>query len=408
MPPKESPQDYGPYVLESAQLISLPQLTSKGTIDWFGAPPTDRVANALEADGPGGAGGPGGTVLGKRKALGDIGMAGTTKKRKTLGPPPPRPVDPNITSVAVMDVGQGNCNVLIEDDDTPVTYYDVGYPLPFFVSSLPLNMRRNDPAYLGPYQPTSLNNMNVVLSHWDWDHWRLGHVANLQNLDWTYPNQAMGPATANFVNGLANGNVYPAAAPPGAGVNYVILPCTPLPGMPPAALMNNSGLALATFTRIPSVVLPHPNLHLVVLTADANFNTLAGVVNPAAPAFPFLVAATAVHHGSNNYGAPNNLPAPVIPDGRIVYSYGVSGNTGNHPYGFPGNVAVGNYQAAAWGANPANARSTAEGPNIHPVGAGPLPPPPPVVRGNVRIGDQTPLPYANTAFTTFPVASQLV
>lgn len=394
MPPEGTPKDYGPYALNSARLISMPQLRTDGSIDWFGAPPQDRVANPL-----------GNGVVLKRKALANVGMAGTARKRARLGPPPP--VVPPVSSVGVMDVGQGNCNVLIDAAHVPVTYYDVGYPLYFFVNSLPPTMRHNDPAYLGPYQPTSLPNMNVVLSHWDWDHWRLGHVANLQNLHWTYPNQPLGPATANFENTLVNGNVYPAGAPPGAGVNYVIRTCTPTAGMPPAAIMNNSGLALEVVSRIPSVVRPHPNLQRFVLTADANFNTLAGVVNPLAPAFADLVAITAAHHGSNNYGAPDNLPAPVIPSGRIVYSYGVSSASGNHPYGFPGNVAVGNYQAANWGAVGAHARSTAEGPNIHPVGAGVLPPPPPAVRGNVRIGDQTPLVYANTAFTNFPVGCQL-
>ena len=81
--------------------------------------------------------------------------------------------------------------------------------------------------------------------------------------------------------------------------------------------------------------------------------------------------------------------------------------SGNHPYGFPGNVAVGNYQGANWGPGGAQERSTAEANAIHAVGAGPLPPPPPAARGNVRIGDQTPLVYANTAFTTFPLLAQL-
>ena len=82
--------------------------------------------------------------------------------------------------------------MLIDKLHQPVTYYDVGYPLWFFLGSLPANMRFGTPAYLGPYQPAAPN-MNVVLSHWDWDHWRLGHVANLTNLQWTIPNQPVGP-----------------------------------------------------------------------------------------------------------------------------------------------------------------------------------------------------------------------
>lgn len=398
-----TPKDYGSYDLNAAQLLTLPQLTSKGTIDWFAAPPTERLADTQANL----AGTP--EMVGmKRIRIGSVGMSGNGKRRRFIAPPPPPPVVPPISSVAVMDVGQGNCNVLIDSNHVPVTYYDVGYPLPFFINSAPPNMQFNNVAWQGPYQPTSLNGMNVVLSHWDWDHWRLGHVANLTGLNWTYPNQAVGPSAANFIGQLGvNANVFVGAVQV-VTHDYAIVPCAPLGGMPPASIMNNSGLALWTATSIPSVVVGgYPAPHRVMLTADANFNCLAGVVNPAAPAWTRLVAITAVHHGSNNYGASNNLPAPAIATGRIAYSYGVSSVSGNHPYGFPGNVAVGNYQGANWGPGGAQERSTAEANAIHPVGAGPLPPPPPAARGNVRIGDQTPLVYANTAFTTFPLLAQL-
>lgn len=391
-----SPQNYGRYTLDSAQLLTLPQLTATG-IDWFGDPPHDRLGGPDNGNGNGNGNG----VKLKHKLANAFMVAG---KRHQPIPPPGAPAVPPISSVAVMDVGQGNCNVLIDNNHEPVTYYDVGYPLWFFLASLPANMHAGNPAYLGPYQPNAGNNMNVVLSHWDWDHWRLGAVANLTHLTWTIPNQPNGPVAQNFVNtpGL-NAQLYPPGAPTVATPNYTIYKCTPLPGAHPAALMNNSGLAIGVWTRFPGA-LPPPNWHRVMLTADANFNTLAGVVSIANPVFPSLVGITAVHHGSNNYGAPNNLPAPVpvyANLGRIAYSYGVSAATGAHPYGFPGAVAVGNYQAAGW----TQERSTAEGPNIH---VPPWPPPPPVVRGNVRMGDQTPLVgYPNTAFTNFPPACQL-
>lgn len=405
---KGTPQDYGSFSLDSARLLTLPQLTESG-IDWFGEPPQERLLGANGNGNGDGNGNGGGGVKRMRDTTQPTQMKRPKVDRGPQPPPPVPPPPPPISSVGVMDIGQGNCNVLIDQNHQPVTYYDVGYPLYFFLSALPNNMRFGNPAYLGPYQPNSCPNMNVVLSHWDWDHWRLGLVANLTNLQWTIPNQPTGPATINFLHALGgNAHVYPAATPFVATANYTIYKCTPLPGMPPASLMNNSGVAVGLYTRFPNApALPNPNWHRVMLTADANFNTVAGVVNPANPAFPDLAGITAVHHGSVHYGAPNNLPAPdatFAAQGRLAYSYGVSAASGNHPYGFPGTVAVTNYTNAGW----VQQRSTAEGPTIHSLPTPPpLPPPPPAVRGNVRMGDQTALAFPNTAFTTFPAPCQL-
>lgn len=375
-----TPQDFGTYELTAARMLSMPRLLPGGKVDWFGGPPGEPAA--IETV----------NQTGTKRARGDAFMP-QAKKFKPVVPASLPPPAPPISSVGVMDVGMGGCNLLINQDQ-PVTYYDVGYPLPFFRASLPPGMRFGTPGYQGPILENAAGNLEVVLSHWDFDHWRLGHIANLVNLPWTVATQPVGPVAANFFNSLANVQLFagPAIAP---GPNYTICLCAPPPGSPAAMLLNNTGIALQITTRLPSTDL---NPHEVLLTGDANFASLPAPLNPA---FPNLAGIAAVHHGSNAHGAagvpppllpvPSAVPAPAAP-GSAAYSYGVHPN-GYHPYGFPVPAAVAAYTARGW----INQRSTAEGPNINVNAAN---------RGSVRMGDQTALnaAYAGTAFHNFPNA----
>jgi hypothetical protein len=373
------PQNFGTYELTAAKMLSMPRLLQGGKVEWFGPPPGETTA--IEATG---------TVGGKRKR--GAAFMPAAKRFRAVGPAVLPPPVPPISSIGVMDIGMGNCNLLINQDQ-PVTYYDIGYPLPFYRNSLPANMRFGTPGYLGPIVQNTAGNIEIVLSHWDYDHWRLGHVAGLQNLPWTMYTQPFGPAALNFFNSLTNVTMYAGPAI-SALPNYTLLVATPPPGSPPAMLLNNTGLALQISTRLPSTDV---NAHNVLLTADANFASLPAPLNPA---FPNLAGITAVHHGSNAHGAagvpppalpgPSTLPAPAT--GYVAYSYGVHPN-GYHPYGFPVAAAVQAYINAGW----LQQRSTAEGPNINVNTAN---------RGSVRMGDQTALnaAYAGTAFHAFPNA----
>lgn len=390
MPTDGSELFYGQYTLTSATLITLPQWTSKGLIS--SAVPRGELAARDVGD----------TDVARRKIVSRYhpyarkrapikAVAPPPPPPPLAPPPPPPPPPPPISGVGVMDVGQGNCNLLLDANVEPLAYFDVGYPLWFYVGSLPANMRFGNAAYLGPIPQNAAANLEVVLSHWDWDHWRLGHVAGLAALPWLYPMQPVGPVTAAFIAGLANGNVY-GGAPVTALANYTIYQCVPPLGAPAAMLMNNSGLALQVQTNLP---VADPAWHTMIMTGDANFDTL-----PIHPVYPALTGITAVHHGSNAHGAAANLPAPVAPyaaTGRIGYSYGVRQTAAGalvHCYGFPVPAAVAAYHAAGWN----NEESTAEGANINAA--------PPAVgnRGNIRMGNQTALnaAYNGTAFFNFP------
>jgi hypothetical protein len=378
--PNESPKDYGTWHVDAAQMLTMPQQAKTGKIDYFGPPPT-TAARGLT------------TTLGKR---GRIAKAWVPHKRVlAVAPPPPPPPLPPISSIGVMDVGQGNCNLLIDQNHEPVTYFDTGYPLWFYTASAPADLHAGAVAPSGPIPQNQGGTLEVILSHWDWDHWRLARVwPALQALPWTVPQQPIGPSAQNFLNGLANCQMYGGAAPAPAinpGPNYTLYTCNPGLAPAPAMILNNTGLALGITTRLP---VADVNPHFVLLTGDANFDSLPVGAPPPAPP---LTGVTAVHHGSNAHGAADNLPAPAVGIvGRIAYSYGVMPN-GTHPYGFPNALARAKYLAANWGTG-GNETSTAQGPNII-VG--------PNNRGNVRMGDQTalnPAHYGNTAFALYPNA----
>lgn len=372
-------------------MISTPAIDAKGKVEFFAAPPGQ----------PGmlGAGGDN-----KRKAI-------STTFDTSLGPsapvakkpkPSPAPASP-FSSVGAMAVGQGSCNLLIDGNNLPALYYDTGWPLWFFTSSAPAALRAGAvaPPPVGPIAPQGGRKMEVVLSHWDWDHWRLARVWQSltgPDIPWLVPVQPVGPSAINFFHNVLGRNcsvVHPNAPRVMDKDNYTVYRAKPGPNMDAAAVMNNTGLALkVAVASLPQPPSPAPQVQLcVALTGDANFASLPAPFPHAVDLFGI----TAVHHGSNAHGASENLPPPAIPGaGRIAYSYGRLAS-GRHPYGFPNPTAVERYRAGGWHAPE---RGTPEDP---PLNAGQPP------GGNIRFGGTVDLgpPYSNTAFGTFPVAMRL-
>jgi hypothetical protein len=320
-------------------------------------------------------------------------------KRLKLAPavtvPPPVLPPPSSGALGVMNVGQGGCNLVFNRAMEPTLYYDTGYPLGFFRKTLPANMRADLATFTGPIYNNAAGNLLIILSHWDWDHWRLGAVPafggnTLAARDWLYPTQPMSPTAQNFINYQIAGAKaqVPAGTPPqvlnyGAGTPNAFS-CTLYKYVPPGGafggiLINNSGLAL----RVPVDVAVGAASQFL-LTGDGNFGYLPLIARAG------LTGIGAVHHGSIAHGASANLPAIPggLASGYIAYSYGINPTTGNHAYGFPVAGAVANYQGAAWTAP--TETGTAEGAAFN-AGANP---------GNVRLGNQAALggAYAATAF----------
>ena len=384
--------DYGEYQIVQAELIGIPY--RKGPRTLIGppsAPSSGRDgARADDVRNGGMKRSRSFVALDGRDPLGAVGNyvpRGRYKRLRAVAPPP---VAPPISAVGVMDVGQGGCNLLIDNHHEPTAYYDTGYPLNFFVASLPPNMRRNNPAFTGPIYQNTGGTLEVVLSHWDYDHWALGrYVApggqSLSLLPWTVPTQPLSPTQAQF---LATLNV--AILPPGFAVQAgpggsTLYECTPPIGAVAGMILNNSGIALRFDTWLPVAGQVSRG---VLLTADANFTSLPALASAN------LAGVGAVHHGSSANGALGGmpLPLPAVGGGYVAYSYGISGTSGNHAYGFPTAAAVAAYQAAGWTAP--REQSTAEAGNLNAV------PSLPQNHGNIRMGDQTNLPgvYNGSAF----------
>lgn len=80
-----------------------------------------------------------------------------------------------------IDIGQGNCSALFDNQGQAIVYYDVGYRK---VGDEPL---RGKPTLCLCHQPL------IVLSHWDVDHITLArHNSKIFRLNWIVPRQHMG------------------------------------------------------------------------------------------------------------------------------------------------------------------------------------------------------------------------
>lgn len=308
--------------------------------------------------------------------------------------------DPTIRNIGVMNVGAANCALLFDKNHDPVIYYDMGFPLGFYKRSAP-------PALADGTEPPILDNgktgndqLAVVLSHWDWDHWRLGYMANAVNMPWIFARQPIGGSALTFKRSMNNSYHVPTTLPGFvSNKGFAITHCYPGVGMTtPSAIMNNTGLAMRVTMLLPGT---DGTQHDFGLTGDCNFNN-SGMVQTN------LSGILAVHHGSSNHEASDNLPSPVTTNGFIAYSYGIikdtSGNPVRRAYDFPRLQAINNYKAMKWGTpfttatNETNGCSTAEG---HDINTGTTFHNAP---GNIMVGPvfTVPVRYNGTAFYNYP------
>jgi hypothetical protein len=104
-----------------------------------------------------------------------------------------------ITSAAVLDVGQGNWNALL-CRGVPSLLFDLGGGVGAHLTSFPATFDK----FCFEARPL------VVLSHWDWDHWSSAvRFPEAQQLTWIVPRQrSLGPTHARFLAALqATGTV---------------------------------------------------------------------------------------------------------------------------------------------------------------------------------------------------------
>lgn len=255
-------------------------------------------------------------------------------------------------AVAAYDVGQGNCNAIVDQYEHPRVFFDLGWAPNFHATSRPPCQPRLfdcDPITVAP----------VVLSHWDMDHWSYAiarsdfdpaslttrHQWNPQALQrfWIarapeIDKHAIGPLARSFFDALSNVRLMP-------GVGAMLLwpdGCDRITfahgwleacGRTPGAVQDRNNTGIALFVQ------PHLRGPAILLTGDADFVSIPGLAKKTTPRLAGMVAP---HHGSDV--TTTAIPAPRADSpAKMVISVGR-----DNTYGHAKQVALDAYKAAGW------------------------------------------------------------
>lgn len=265
---------------------------------------------------------------------------------------PLRQVNRSMLAVAVYDVGQGNCNAIVDAHEHPQVYFDLGWSPNFHAKSRP------------EHQPNFFTcerhaNAPVVLSHWDMDHWCYAIKNSSFNPgslttrhDWKEEalrrfwiaraplkdEHKLGPLTMAFYRALANTQLLP-------GLSAVLLwpdsvkripfssgwleACRPAKGTPDDR--NNNGIAM--FVR------PNTKAPAILLPGDADFPSIPSISGSRKTPLAGLVAP---HHGARI--SAKDVPNPKKNSlARLVISVGYQNS-----YGHPKQESIDAYAKSGW------------------------------------------------------------
>lgn len=375
-------RSYGAFTLTGGQLLLIPAPQPNFTVTLQPPPAANVTTNFITLS----------TVL--ANLLQRMGAWFFPPAPMTAPPPPPAAVPP-IVAIGVMDVGAGGCNLLFKQTPNsnpptlePFAYLDVGRATPWTRTTEPGNLLPTAPQPSGPITQNTTGTLGAVLTHWDYDHWMLASVAGMTNLPWMVcVQQPYGPSCATMTARFPARTTFPAGltsltAPGGEYTLYVVRPQTNIK----AEIMNNSGLVMLVPFVFP-VANGATTVHACLLPGDASL----GNIHPTMPQNNLSVYG-AVHHGAGTFGATQNIPPPVVPQGAVVYSYGIKPNQ-VHAFGHPTQAAITANVNAGWMLNRQFATAETMVVNGAMPGFNGM-------RGNVLIGQQRPLAaaYVNTAF----------
>lgn len=225
-------------------------------------------------------------------------------------------VSGSLEAVAVYDVGQGNCNAVVDGAFRPLLYFDIGGGV--------LHNHRTFPSVLSQFCFTA--SPTIVLSHWDWDHWSsAARDPRATHATWIVPDQQLDPVHAAMASQiLANGTllIWPAGLPSVSFSSLEIRKCTGKP-------RNHDGLALLVSD-------PAGDGAQILLTGDARYTAIPGALGPN---YAGLVAS---HHGGRM--SSRRVPGRATTGTeRVAYSYGVPNS-----YGHVLPATRANHQAGGW------------------------------------------------------------
>lgn len=231
----------------------------------------------------------------RHTSLDSVPDAATTDIQKALS------LSGSPAGVAVYDVGQGNCNAVLDPKDMPLLYFDLGGGV----------------LWHEPHFPAAMTGLcftldqNIVLSHWDWDHWSMGLRFHLQggtaralSTTWIAPRQKIGTVHASLAAGIVRHGrllLWPRGAPPSLNSGHLTLhKCS-------HAGRNHSGLML-------EVANPADTAQRILLTGDGRYTAHPALL-------PDYHSVVAPHHGADMHV--KHVPsAGGSPAGRCAYSVG--------------------------------------------------------------------------------------
>lgn len=266
--------------------------------------------------------------------------------------------------IAVYDMGQANCNAIVNCYEHPLVFFDLGWPIQANNVTIPSQKPDLFVCESGKRDSAA----PVILSHWDWDHWayaidswkysaktksaiiKWNPVAIARN--WIVPrpikSHKLGPSHWALFAELLRTRVpsrkraltmWPNGVQELAFSRGLLVHCSPPKGAP--ADRNNTGLALFVSKRINA-----RKTEAILLPADAEFSSIPLLEKVRKKKdtghVPLtLVGLVASHHGGkiNVYA----IPKASISGARLAVSSG-SGNQ----YGHPNKQALENYTYRGW------------------------------------------------------------
>lgn len=228
-------------------------------------------------------------------------------------------------AAAVYDVGQGNCNAIIDRHGFPILYYDFGGGV--------LGHRNTYPRGLSEFCFSS--RPAIVLSHWDWDHWSSAKRtrSSLPNQEaiaatWVVPRQYLGPVHRGLLAQLQDVRIWPNSVASVQAGDIRVHKCSGS-----KTNRNRSGLVLECRTG-------WAQGDGVLFTGDCDYRFLPPTIGTGR-GFDAIVLP---HHGAQL--APSSIPIGP-PSGANYVRCCVSCGIPNQ-YGHPSATAISAHNAAGW------------------------------------------------------------
>jgi hypothetical protein len=222
----------------------------------------------------------------------------------------------SFSHVNVYNVGQGNCNALVDSHNLPLLYFDVGG-----------GSGANAGSYPTDFKLCHSHHPSIILSHWDLDHIVTAvYDPQLLRTKWLVPIQSSLSNTAYQIAAALQrlGNLTcwnNSIGPEVLLINHIVSKCTAR-----ATNKNSSGLAL---------YVNYSGNDYALLSGDAKFYCIPNITRR------HLIALVASHHGAKS--SIRGMPIAAKP-GMLAYSFGVN-NTHGHAHCYARNEYLNN----GWG-----------------------------------------------------------